>query len=60
MLPVCDLLCYYMNSTNHFQTLLTTVCALAATASAVVPVEVDGKNFVNSKTGDRFQIIGVE
>ncbi|KAH1550733.1 1 3-beta-glucanosyltransferase gel2 [Aspergillus fumigatus] len=40
--------------------LFTAVCALATTASAVVPIEVKGKDFVNSKTGDRFQILGVD
>lgn len=39
---------------------LTTVCALASTAMAVTPIKVDGKDFVDSKSGDRFQIIGVE
>ncbi|KAJ5102406.1 hypothetical protein NUU61_004628 [Penicillium alfredii] len=40
--------------------LLTAVCALASTAAAVAPLEVKGKDFVNSKTNDRFQIIGVD
>ncbi|BCR90214.1 1,3-beta-glucanosyltransferase gel2 [Aspergillus chevalieri] len=41
-------------------TLLTTFVALAATASAVTPVVVDGKDFVNSETKERFPIIGVD
>lgn len=41
-------------------TLLTTFVALAATASAVTPIVVDGKDFVNSETKERFPIIGVE
>jgi hypothetical protein len=40
--------------------LFTAVCALATTASAVVPIEVKGKDFVNSETGARFQILGVD
>jgi hypothetical protein len=36
------------------------VCALASTAAALNPLEVSGKDFVDSKTQDRFQIIGVE
>lgn len=40
--------------------ILAAVCALATTANAVVPVEVKGKDFVNSKTGDRFQVLGVD
>ncbi|OJJ88233.1 1,3-beta-glucanosyltransferase gel2 [Aspergillus glaucus CBS 516.65] len=41
-------------------TILTTLVALAATASAVTPVVVDGKDFVNSETKERFPIIGVD
>ncbi|KAJ5584818.1 1-3-beta-glucanosyltransferase gel2 [Penicillium hispanicum] len=40
--------------------LLTAVCALAGSAAALTALEVKGKDFVNSKTGDRFQIIGVD
>ncbi|KAL4891511.1 Glucanosyltransferase-domain-containing protein [Aspergillus ambiguus] len=40
--------------------LLASVCALATAANAVHPVEVNGKDFVNSETGDRFQILGVD
>ncbi|EAW06810.1 1,3-beta-glucanosyltransferase gel2 [Aspergillus clavatus NRRL 1] len=40
--------------------LLTAVCALATTVNAVVPIEVQGKDFVNSKTGSRFQVLGVD
>ncbi|RHZ51371.1 1 3-beta-glucanosyltransferase gel2 [Aspergillus turcosus] len=40
--------------------LFTTVCALATTASAVVPIEVKGKDFVNTETGARFQVLGVD
>ncbi|KAL4999212.1 Glucanosyltransferase-domain-containing protein [Aspergillus recurvatus] len=40
--------------------ILAAACALATTASAVTPIEVKGKDFVNSKTGDRFQILGVD
>ncbi|CAG8071298.1 unnamed protein product [Penicillium salamii] len=40
--------------------LLTSVCALASTAAALTPLEVSGKDFVNSETKDRFQIIGVD
>ncbi|PLB33657.1 1,3-beta-glucanosyltransferase gel2 [Aspergillus candidus] len=39
---------------------LAALCALATTATAVVPVEVKGRDFVNSKTGDRFQVMGVD
>ncbi|KAL3486392.1 Glucanosyltransferase-domain-containing protein [Aspergillus germanicus] len=39
---------------------IAAVAALATTASAVVPIEVQGKDFVNSETGDRFQILGVD
>ncbi|KAL4806798.1 Glucanosyltransferase-domain-containing protein [Aspergillus unguis] len=40
--------------------ILAAACAFAATANAVVPIEVKGKDFVNSETGDRFQILGVD
>lgn len=40
--------------------LFAAACALATTAHAVTPIEVEGKDFVNSDTGDRFQIIGVD
>ncbi|PWY66457.1 1,3-beta-glucanosyltransferase Gel2 [Aspergillus heteromorphus CBS 117.55] len=40
--------------------LFAAACALATTAHAVTPIEVQGKDFVNSKTGDRFQILGVD
>ncbi|OJJ62512.1 hypothetical protein ASPSYDRAFT_650334 [Aspergillus sydowii CBS 593.65] len=40
--------------------ILAAVCALATTANAVVPIEVKGKDFVNSETGDRFQVLGVD
>lgn len=36
------------------------LCGLATTAVAVNPIIVDGKDFVDSVTKDRFQIIGVE
>ncbi|KAA8651279.1 hypothetical protein EYZ11_009193 [Aspergillus tanneri] len=39
---------------------LTAACALATTANAVAHVEVQGKDFVNTETGDRFQILGVD
>ena len=36
------------------------LCVLsAALASAVQPIKVQGADYVNSVTGDRFQIIGV-
>ncbi|KAJ5194544.1 CAZyme family GH72 [Penicillium cinerascens] len=38
----------------------TAACALAGSALALSPLEVDGKDFVNSKTKERFQIIGVD
>ncbi|RAK97500.1 1,3-beta-glucanosyltransferase gel2 [Aspergillus ibericus CBS 121593] len=40
--------------------LFAAACAFATTASAVTPIEVKGSDFVNSKTGDRFQILGVD
>ncbi|KAJ5357055.1 Glycoside hydrolase superfamily [Penicillium concentricum] len=40
--------------------LFASVCALASTAAALTPLEVSGKDFVDSKTNDRFQIIGVD
>ncbi|KNG84440.1 1,3-beta-glucanosyltransferase gel2 [Aspergillus nomiae NRRL 13137] len=40
--------------------LFAALCALATTANAVTTIEVKGKDFVNSKTGDRFQILGVD
>ncbi|QQK42233.1 1,3-beta-glucanosyltransferase gel2 [Penicillium digitatum] len=40
--------------------LFASVCALASTAAALNPLEVSGKDFVDSKTKDRFQIIGVD
>ncbi|KAI9373359.1 Glucanosyltransferase-domain-containing protein [Aspergillus egyptiacus] len=39
---------------------LAAACALATTANAVVPVEVKGKDFVNTETGERFQVLGVD
>ncbi|KAL4946772.1 hypothetical protein BDV06DRAFT_181518 [Aspergillus oleicola] len=43
-----------------YRHVLAAVCALATTATAVTPVEVRGKDFVNSETGDRFQILGID
>ncbi|KAJ5431585.1 Glycoside hydrolase superfamily [Penicillium cf. griseofulvum] len=40
--------------------LFASLCALASTAAALTPLEVSGKDFVDSKTNDRFQIIGVD
>ncbi|CDM31501.1 CAZyme family GH72 [Penicillium roqueforti] len=40
--------------------LFASVCALASAAAALNPLEVSGKDFVDSKTKDRFQIIGVD
>ncbi|KAH8697878.1 1,3-beta-glucanosyltransferase Gel2 [Talaromyces proteolyticus] len=40
--------------------LLAAACGLASTASALHPLVVEGKDFVNSVTKDRFQIIGVD
>ncbi|CAG8903281.1 unnamed protein product [Penicillium egyptiacum] len=40
--------------------LFASVCALASAAAALTPLEVKGKDFVDSKTQDRFQIIGVD
>ncbi|KAK4866974.1 hypothetical protein LT330_007715 [Penicillium expansum] len=40
--------------------LFASVCALASTAAALTPLQVSGKDFVDSKTNDRFQIIGVD
>lgn len=40
--------------------LLTALCALVTTSLAVNPIEVVGKDFVDTVTKDRFQIIGVE
>ncbi|CAI7630437.1 unnamed protein product [Penicillium glandicola] len=40
--------------------LFTSVCALASTAAALNTLEVSGKDFVDSETKDRFQIIGVD
>lgn len=40
--------------------LLTAVCALATTAYAVNPLEVNGKDFVDPKSNERFQIIGID
>ncbi|KAJ5674331.1 CAZyme family GH72 [Penicillium maclennaniae] len=38
----------------------TAACALAGSAFALKALEVDGKDFVNSDTKERFQIIGVD
>ncbi|KAJ5718547.1 CAZyme family GH72 [Penicillium malachiteum] len=38
----------------------TAACALVGSAAAVNTLEVSGKDFVDSVTGDRFQIIGVD
>uniref|UniRef100_A0A093XD34 1,3-beta-glucanosyltransferase n=2 Tax=Talaromyces marneffei PM1 TaxID=1077442 RepID=A0A093XD34_TALMA len=40
--------------------LFAAVCGLASTAAAVNPVVVKGKDFVDTVTGDRFQIVGVD
>ncbi|KAJ5159413.1 1-3-beta-glucanosyltransferase gel2 [Penicillium canariense] len=43
-----------------YSRLLTAICALASSAAAVTPLKVQGKDFVNTKTGARFQILGVD
>lgn len=43
-----------------YSRIFTALCALASTAAAVTPLKVDGKDFVNSESGDRFQIIGID
>ncbi|OKL59355.1 1,3-beta-glucanosyltransferase gel2 [Talaromyces atroroseus] len=40
--------------------LFAAVCGLASTAAAVNPLVVEGKDFVDSVTGERFQMIGVD
>ncbi|KAK2751162.1 hypothetical protein FQN57_000239 [Myotisia sp. PD_48] len=40
--------------------LLASVCGLISTVAAVVPIEVQGSQFVNPKTNARFQMIGVD
>lgn len=40
--------------------LFAAACGLASTAAAVNPVVVQGKDFVDTVTGDRFQIVGVD
>ncbi|KAI9930602.1 hypothetical protein ASPWEDRAFT_27118 [Aspergillus wentii DTO 134E9] len=45
---------------STYARLLTAACAFATTASAVTPITVNGKDFVNSETKDRFQIIGID
>ncbi|KAE8393334.1 Glucanosyltransferase-domain-containing protein [Aspergillus alliaceus] len=45
---------------STYTRLFAALCALATTANAVTTIEVKGKDFVNSKSGDRFQIIGVD
>lgn len=40
--------------------LLTALCGLASTAFAVHPLKIEGREFIDSKTNERFQIIGVE
>ncbi|KAJ5371486.1 1-3-beta-glucanosyltransferase gel2 [Penicillium cataractarum] len=45
---------------SSYTRLLTAICALAGSAAAVTPLKVQGKDFVNTKTGDRFQILGVD
>lgn len=43
-----------------YATLFAAVCGLASTAAAVNPLVVQGKDFVDSVTGERFQVIGVD
>ncbi|CAI7592445.1 unnamed protein product [Penicillium manginii] len=43
-----------------YSRIFTALCALVSTAAAVTPLKVDGKDFVNTDTGDRFQIIGID
>ncbi|KAJ5297336.1 hypothetical protein PENANT_c005G11520 [Penicillium antarcticum] len=43
-----------------YSQLFSSVLALAGSALALTPLEVKGKDFVNSDNGDRFQIIGVD
>ncbi|KAE8152396.1 Glucanosyltransferase-domain-containing protein [Aspergillus avenaceus] len=45
---------------STYTRLFAALCALATTANAVTTIEVKGKDFVNSETGDRFQILGVD
>ncbi|KAL1997284.1 hypothetical protein VTN49DRAFT_7316 [Thermomyces lanuginosus] len=40
--------------------LLTALCGLASTAFAVHPLKIEGREFIDSKTNERFQIIGVD
>ncbi|KMU90567.1 1,3-beta-glucanosyltransferase gel2 [Coccidioides immitis H538.4] len=48
-----------MKSISKLQ-ILAAFFGLLSTVSAVTPIEVQGSQFVNSKTKDRFQIIGVD
>lgn len=70
MVPVCASICpsttcrllgadYFANQQSYAQ-IFTALCGLATTAVAVQPVIVEGKDFVNSVTKERFQILGVE
>lgn len=45
---------------QSYAKLFAAVCGLASTAVAVNPVVVQGKDFVDTVTGDRFQIVGVD
>ena len=51
------------SSTNSMQRspiILAILALYAIVASAVQELKVEGSNFVNTVTGDQFQIIGVE
>lgn len=50
----------YLTFFQSYAYLLAAVWAFATTTLAVKPVDVLGKDFVNSETKERFQIIGVE
>lgn len=45
---------------QSYARLLTAVCSLATTAVAVHPLVVEGTDFVNSVTKERFEFIGIE
>jgi len=49
-----------MRNSQSYAKLFAAVCGLASTATAVNPVVVEGKDFVDTVTGDRFQIVGVD
>ena len=54
------IICRTIANALKLTTILASICALVVTVSALNPIEVQEQEFIDSKTGDRFTIIGVD